>query len=87
LGATATGIIVLFTRDFTRLVVIAMAISIPVSYYLMKQWLSDFVYRIAIGPGVFIGCSLVALVLMWLTVSLLSLRVARIDPAKTLKTE
>ena len=87
LGATAAGIIVLFSRDFTRLVLIAIAIAMPVSYFVMKQWLSDFVYRINIGPGVFILCSLAALVLMWITVSLLSLRVARIDPAKTLKTE
>ena len=87
LGATVAGIIVLFSRDFTRLVLFAMAIAIPVSYFLMKQWLSDFVYRIDMGPGAFILCSLAALVVMWITVFLLSLRVARIDPAKTLKTE
>jgi putative ABC transport system permease protein len=87
LGATAAGIIVLFSRDFTRLVLFAMAIAIPVSYFLMQRWLSDFAYRIEMGAGVFIICSLAAMVLMWVTVSLLSLRVARLDPAKTLKTE
>ncbi|MBT1695325.1 ABC transporter permease [Fulvivirgaceae bacterium PWU4] len=87
LGATAAGIIVLFSRDFTRLVLLATAIAIPVSYWFMKQWLGDFAYRIEMSAGVFILCSLAALVLMWVTVSLLSFRVARLNPAETLKTE
>jgi putative ABC transport system permease protein len=87
LGATAGGIIVLFSRDFTRLALFAMAIAIPVSYFMMQRWLSDFAYRIDMGTGVFVLCSMAALVLMWVTVSLLSLRVARLDPAKTLRTE
>jgi len=87
LGATAAGIIVLFSRDFTRLVLMAMAIAIPVSYGFMRQWLADFAYRIEMNAGVFILCSLAALVLMWVTVSILSLRVARLNPAETLKTE
>lgn len=87
LGATAAGIIVLFSRDFTRLVLLATAIAIPASYWFMKQWLGDFAYRIQMGAGVFILCSLTALVLMWATVSLLSFRVARLNPAETLKTE
>jgi putative ABC transport system permease protein len=53
----------------------------------MRGWLSDFAYRIDLGPLVFIVCSLVALVLMWATVCLLSMRVAKLNPANTLKTE
>ena len=87
LGATAAGIIVLFSRDFTRLIILSMVIAIPASFFLMRTWLSGFVYRIDMGPGVFIACSAGALLLVWTTVSLLSLRVARIDPATTLKTE
>jgi putative ABC transport system permease protein len=87
LGATAGSIIVLFSRDFTRLVLFSMIIAIPASYFLMQQWLGDFVYRIDMGAGVFICCSFAALVLMWITVSVLSLRVARLNPAETLKTE
>jgi putative ABC transport system permease protein len=87
LGATQAGIIVLFSKDFTRLVMVAVVIAIPVSYYLMKRWLSDFAYRIDMHPAVFLICSFSAMVLMWVTVSLLSLRISKIDPAKTLKAE
>jgi putative ABC transport system permease protein len=87
LGATPAGIIILFSRDFTRLVLVAVVIAIPVSYYLMKQWLNDFAYRIDMHPAVFLICSFSTMVLMWVTVSLLSLRLAKIDPAKTLKME
>jgi putative ABC transport system permease protein len=54
---------------------------------MMQRWLSDFAYRIDMGAGVFVLCSMAALVQMWVTVSLLSLRVARLDAAKTLRTE
>ncbi|MEP6737444.1 MAG: ABC transporter permease [Chryseolinea sp.] len=87
LGATVTGIMVLFSRDFTRLALIAMVIAIPSSYYVMRGWLSDFAYRIDLGPVVFVVCSLVSLVLMWTTVCLLSMRVAKLNPANTLKSE
>jgi putative ABC transport system permease protein len=87
LGATVGGIIVLFSRDFTRLIIMSMLIAIPASFFLMREWLDAFAYRIDMSPFVFIACCGSALLVVWITVSLLSLRVARIDPATTLKTE
>jgi putative ABC transport system permease protein len=87
LGASVTGIIVLFSRDFTRLALMALVVAIPASYFVVDAWLENFAYRIDIHPIVFVGCSLLSLLLMWITVSALSMRVAKLDPAKTLKTE
>jgi len=54
LGASMGNIILLFSKEFTTLVVIAFALSAPVGYYVMYNWLQDFTYRITIGPGILI---------------------------------
>lgn len=87
LGASVTGIIVMFSKDFTRLALVAMLVAIPVSYFVMYSWLNEFAFRIELGIGVFALCSFSALSLIWITVSLLSLRIARLNPALTLKNE
>lgn len=87
MGASALQVIFLLSRDFTRLVGIAFLIAVPLSYYLMQRWLSDFAYRINIGAGTFVLAGIIALLIAWLTVSFQSLRAARINPAKSLKSE
>lgn len=87
LGASVTGIIGLFSKEFVKLALIAMCIAVPASYFVIRAWLSDFAYRIEIAPGVFAACCLLSLLLMLITVAVLSMRVAKLDPAKTLKTE
>lgn len=87
LGATVTSIIVLFAGDFTKLAAIAIVIAVPASYLILNGWLSDFAYHIELQPVVFLLCCLTSVVLMWSTVGLLSLRVAKLNPANTLKTE
>jgi putative ABC transport system permease protein len=87
LGATIGGIMVLFSKDFTRLALTSMIIAIPAAYFVMQRWLNEFAYKIDLNLSVFVACSGVALVLIWSTVSLISLRVARSNPAITLKSE
>ncbi|MEJ1238585.1 ABC transporter permease [Chryseolinea sp. T2] len=87
LGASVTGIMVLFSKDFTRLALVAMLIAVPAAYFVMQSWLNEFAYRIELGAGVFVSCSIITLALIWTTVSLLSLRIARLNPANTLKNE
>lgn len=87
LGASVAGIMVLFSREFTRLALTSMAIAIPVSYLVIQQWLNGFAYRIDLSVTVFAGCSVLALLLIWATVSLISLRIARLNPSVTLKNE
>jgi putative ABC transport system permease protein len=64
-----------------------MIISIPIAYFVIQNWLNQFVNRIELTLGVFLGCSAAALALIWITVSLHSLRIARLNPAVTLKNE
>jgi predicted permease len=87
LGASVTSIVALLSKDFLRLVFIAILIASPVAWYLMRQWLDDFKYRIDIGWGVFALAGLLAVGIALLTVSFQSVKAALMDPVKSLRAE
>ncbi len=87
LGADLSGLVLLLTGDFVKLVLIAIVIGIPLAYFGMNQWLSNFAYRIDIGPGTFIAAGLSALVIAWMTVSYQSIRAALSNPVDALRPE
>ena len=87
LGAGVGGIVTLLTKDFIRLVLIAIVIATPVSWYLMNKWLSDFAYRINIGWLVFVISGIIAVLIAIATVSFQSIRAAMANPVKSLRTE
>ena len=87
LGASVMSVVMLFSKDFTRLVLIALLIAAPIAYFAMSQWLSDFAYRIPLGIGTFLLSGLAALLVAWLTVSLQSFKAAIVNPAKSLRSE
>ena len=69
LGASVFNIVYLLSSNFTRVVVIAIFIAVPVSWYVVHQWLQGFAYHIEIGWGIFVLGALAALVIAWCTVS------------------
>ena len=81
LGATISNVIVLLSRDFTKLVLLAFVIGAPAGYLAMGAWLEDFPYRVDLGLGVFVLAGLVALVISWLTVGYQAFRAATANPA------
>ncbi len=87
LGASLIDILVLLSKDFTRLVVIAFMLGTTVAYFAMNTWLQEFAYRISLGWGTFVVAGGAALVLAWLTVSYQSIKVARTNPIDTLRHE
>jgi putative ABC transport system permease protein len=87
LGATASNIVVLITQDFTKLVLISIAIGIPVAYWMMTRWLSDFAYKTDIGVGPVLVSSLLCIVIAFGTAGYQAVKAALIDPAKTLRNE
>lgn len=87
LGASVRGLVLLLSKDFTKLVLIAILIGIPISWYLMKQWISDFAYQTEIGWWIFIASGTLALIIAWLTVSWQSIRAALSNPVESLKRE
>jgi putative ABC transport system permease protein len=87
MGATAANIVILISQDFTKLVVIAIALGIPVSYWMMSKWLHDFAYKTEIGVGPVLISSLICIVIALGTAGYQAVKAALIDPAKTLRSE
>ncbi|GAB3264219.1 ABC transporter permease [Larkinella harenae] len=87
LGATTPGLVALLSKDLLRLVVIALVVASPVSWWGMTQWLEGFVYRTNISPWVFIGTAVIALLIAFLTVSFQSIKAALMNPVKSLRSE
>ena len=87
LGASAGHIVLLLSREFTWLVVIANVIAWPAAYFGMQEWLQGFAYRIDLGPGVFVLGGATALVVAWLTVSWQAVKAAMTNPVEALRYE
>lgn len=87
LGASAFHVMGLFSREFVKLLLIAFVIATPLAYYYMSEWLADFAFRIAIGPGTFVVALVVSLMIALATVGYRSFRAAQINPVTTLRNE
>ena len=87
LGASIPGIILLLSRDFVKLVLIALAIATPLTWFLMSQWLAEYPYRIEISIWVFVLVGLAAVLIALATVSFHSIKAALVNPVKSLRSE
>ncbi|MEI9918775.1 MAG: ABC transporter permease [Bacteroidota bacterium] len=87
MGASVSSVILLLTKEFTKLILIAFVIAVPVSWYIMDSWLNGFAFRTSIGMGTFLFAGALALGISWLTVSYQSMKAAIKDPVKSLKSE
>lgn len=87
LGASGKSILVLLSKDFVKLIVIALLLAIPAGWYIMSQWLQDFAYRIDIAWWVFAVAGALALLIAILTICLQAFRTVTDSPVKSLRTE
>jgi ABC-type antimicrobial peptide transport system permease subunit len=87
LGATVQNISVLISKDFLRLVFIAVLIATPIGWLLMNKWLESFPYRIEIEWWMFALVALAALTIAVMTIASNTIRVAMQNPVKSLRTE
>ena len=87
LGASAPGIVMLLSRDFTKLVLLAFVLAAPLAYLAMDRWLNNVAYRVDISGWIFLGAGLIALLVAFLTVSYQSVKAALADPVQTLRYE
>jgi putative ABC transport system permease protein len=87
LGASGSSILVLLSKDFVKLIVIALLLAIPAGWYIMSEWLQDFAYRIDIAWWVFVVAGALALMIAILTICLQALRTVTDSPVKSLRTE
>ena len=87
LGASVGNLVGLLSKDFLKLVLIAVMIAIPIATWAMRAWLEGFAYRVGIAWWVFVLAAFIALVIAFITISAQAMRAALADPAKSLRAE
>lgn len=87
LGASISNIVLLLSKDFIKLVLIAFVIASPLAWFVMHSWLQDFAYRINISWWIFFLAGLLAIAIALITISFQSIKAAMANPVKSLRTE
>ena len=87
LGASVNGIFFLLSKDFIKLVLIALVIASPIAWYFMNDWLQDFAYRIDISWWIFVIAAISAILIAIITISFQAIKAALSNPIKNLRTE
>lgn len=87
LGAKVADIVTLLGKDVTILIIVSQVIALPLAYFVMQGWLSDFADRISISVGLFLISSISVLLIAWATISFQSIKAATTNPVKSLRSE
>lgn len=87
LGASITSIVLLLSKEFGKLILIAFVLAAPLAWAGIQWWLKDYSYKTEIGLGLYVLSGLVAFAVAWLTMSFQSFRAAASDPVKSLRSE
>jgi ABC-type antimicrobial peptide transport system permease subunit len=87
LGATVPGIATLLSKDFIKLVCIAILIASPIAWWAMNKWIQNFAYRIHLSWWIFLAAGIIAVVIALITVSFQAIKAAMANPVKSLRTE
>lgn len=87
LGASAGHVVLLISKEFMALILISFVAAVPVTYYLISKWLSNFTDRIAIDALSFVLAGFSVLAIAWLAISFLSFKAAAANPSETLRVD
>ncbi|HNV30267.1 MAG TPA: ABC transporter permease [Cyclobacteriaceae bacterium] len=88
LGSSVAGVVILLSKDFTKMILIAFILAVPVAWYVMEHWwLQNFAYRINISLWIILVSGLSALMIAWITVSYQSIKAAIQNPVGSLRSE
>ena len=87
LGASVFNVVYLLSTGFTKLIIIAVIIAVPIAWFAVNSWLKSFAYRVNADWIIFLTASFAALAIAWITVSYESIKAAVANPVKSLRTE
>lgn len=83
-----TGIVILLSKDFTKMILLAFVMAVPLAWYVMETWwLQNFAYRITISLWIIFVSGAAALLIAWITVSYQSIKAAIQNPVRSLRSE
>jgi ABC-type antimicrobial peptide transport system permease subunit len=86
-GSTRLGIITLLTNEFTKIILVSLLISFPLSYLITKHWLDTFAYKVDLNPWYYFAAGTIILFIAWFTVGIQAMKAATANPAENLKYE
>jgi len=87
LGASVSALMVLLLKDFTKLILVAVVVAIPVAWWLMDRWLHNFIYQVRIQPLTFFISGIALIAIAWITLAYFTYKTSQANPAETLKRE
>lgn len=87
LGASVSSIVALLSKDFLKLVLIAIVLAVPLAWWAISSWLADFAYRVDVEWWVFAGAGALVVFIALLTVSFQSIKAALMNPVQSLRSE
>jgi ABC-type antimicrobial peptide transport system permease subunit len=87
LGASVSNLVFVLSRDFVKMVLVAIIIATPLAWFFMQKWLDNYPYRIEINPLVFVLVGVAAILVAVITVSFQSIKAALMNPVKSLRSE
>jgi len=87
LGASVGNIVLLLSTEFGKLILVALLIAMPLSWFGVQKWLEGYSYKVEIGVGIYALAGLLSLGVAWLTTSFQSIKAATSNPVKSLRSE
>ena len=87
LGASVSSIVVLLSREFGKLILIAFVLAAPLAWFAVDWWLKNYTYKVHVGFVVYILAGLFAFIIAWLTMSYQSIKAATANPVNSLRSE
>jgi putative ABC transport system permease protein len=87
MGASEQSLLILLSKDYVLMILICLVVSVPLTFYLMNEWLKSFEFRIGISPDAFLIAGGISLLIAMLTISYQAIKTAWTKPAETLKYE
>ncbi len=87
MGSSEFGIVRLLSGEFTVMVLLAILVSLPLSFLIVKNWLEGYAFHVNLSAWYFVTAGLLALFIAWITVSTQTIKAARLNPVRCLKEE
>lgn len=87
LGASVSSIVMLLSREFGKLIIIAFILSVPVAWYAVNWWLESYMYKVEVGVVVYLLAGLASFLIAWLTMGFQSMKAASSNPIDALRSE
>jgi len=87
LGASIKGIVMMLSKQFSKLIIIAFVLAVPIAWWGISQWLESYTYKISLGWDLFLLAGVVSFIIAWITVSYHSIKAAMGNPTDSLKSE